>query len=86
MLADGDHPDNVTKVKVDETTPIFRNINIENVVCSNAGRAMEFNGLPEMPIDRINLRNITIHAQKDAEFTNCVNLSKENVKIIKVRE
>ena len=86
MLADGDHPDNVTKVKVDETTPIFRNINIENVVCSHAGRAMEFNGLPEMPIDRINLRNITIHAQKDAEFTNCVNLSKENVKIIKVRE
>ena len=82
MLADGDHPDNVTKVKVDETTPIFRNINIENVVCSHAGRAMEFNGLPEMPIDRINLKNITIHAEKDAEFTNCVNISKDNVIVI----
>jgi polygalacturonase len=82
MLADGDQPDNVTKVKVDETTPIFRNINIENVVCSNAGRAMEFNGLPEMPIDRINLKNITIHAQKDAEFTNCINITKENVSVI----
>ena len=85
MLADGDHPDNTTKVKVDETTPIFRNINIENVVCSHAGRAMEFNGLPEMPIDRIILKNITIHADKDAEFTNCVNISKEKVQIIKAR-
>ena len=85
MLADGDHPDNTTKVKVDETTPIFRNINIENVVCSHAGRAMEFNGLPEMPIDRIILKNITIHAEKDAEFTNCVNISKEKVQIIKAR-
>lgn len=82
MLADGDHPDNTTKVKVDETTPIFRNINIENVVCSHAGRAMEFNGLPEMPIDRINLKNITIHATKDAEFTNCINISKDNVLVI----
>ena len=82
MLADGDNPDNMTKVKVDETTPIFRNINIENVVCSHAGRAMEFNGLPEMPIDRINLKNITIHAEKDAEFTNCVNISKDNVLVI----
>ncbi len=85
MLADGDHPDNTTKVKVDETTPIFRNFNIENVVCSHAGRAMEFNGLPEMPIDRIILKNITIHADKDAEFTNCVNISKEKVQIIKAR-
>ena len=85
MLADGDHPDNQTKVAVDETTPIFRNINIENVVCSHAGRAMEFNGLPEMPIDRIRLKNITIHAEKDAEFTNCVNISKEKVQIIKAR-
>ena len=82
MLADGDHPDNTTKMKVDETTPIFRNINIENVVCSHAGRAMEFNGLPEMPIDRINLKNITIHASKDAEFTNCKNISKDNVVVI----
>jgi polygalacturonase len=82
MLADGDHPDNTTKMKVDETTPVFRNINIENVVCSHAGRAMEFNGLPEMPIDRINLKNITIHATKDAEFTNCVNISKDNVLVI----
>ena len=82
MLADGDCPDNVTKMPVNEGTPIFRNINIQNVVCSNAGRAMEFNGLPEMPIDRINLKDITIRAKKDAVFTNCQNIEKNNVRIV----
>jgi hypothetical protein len=42
---------------------------------------MEFNGLPEMPIDGINLQNLTIRAQKDAVFTNCKNITKENVNI-----
>ena len=82
MLADGDTPDNVTKVPVDETTPIFRHIDIRNIICNGAGRAMEFNGLPEMPIDGINLQNIHIIAKNDAVFTNCQNITKNNVKVI----
>jgi len=81
MLADGDNPDNTTKVPVTEETPIFRNIDIKDIVCNGAGRAMEFNGLPEMPIDGIKLQNITIQAKKDAVFTNCQNITKENVNI-----
>ena len=81
MLADGDNPDNVTKMPVNEETPIFRNIDIRNIVCNGAGRAMEFNGLPEMPIDGITLQNITILAKKDAVFTNCQNIKKKNVNI-----
>jgi hypothetical protein len=42
---------------------------------------MEFNGLPEMPIRNINLKNIVIKAKKDAEFTNYENVTKENVNI-----
>ena len=83
MLADGDNPDNTTKVPVTEETPIFRNINIKNIVCNDAGRAMEFNGLPEMPIDGISLENVMIQAKKDAVFTNYKNLKKKNV-VIKV--
>ena len=82
MLADGDNPDNTTKVPVDETTPIFRNINIQDVVCNGAGRAMEFNGLPEMPIDGIHLENVKIIAKKDAVFSNYKNVTKKNVEII----
>ena len=81
MLEDGDNPDNTTKVPVTEETPIFRNIDIKNVTCNGAGRAMEFNGLPEMPIDGIKLQNITILAKKDATFTNCQNITKKNVNI-----
>ena len=82
VLADGDNPDNQTKMPVNEETPIFRNIDIRNVTCSSAGRAMEFNGLPEMPIRGISLRNITIQAKRDAEFHNCTNITKENVNIL----
>ena len=81
MLADGDNPDNVTKMPVNEKTPIFRNIDIKNIICNGAGRAMEFNGLPEMPIDGISLKDITILAKKDAVFTNCQNITKKNVNI-----
>ena len=80
-LADGDNPNNTDMMPVDETTPIFRNINISNVVCNGAGRAMEFNGLPEMPIDGITLRNVNIIAKKDAEFHNCKNITQKDVKI-----
>jgi polygalacturonase len=83
MLADGDNPDNMTKMPVNEETPIFRNINIKNIVCNDAGRAMEFNGLPEMPIDGITLENVMIQAKKDAVFSNCKNIKKNNV-VVKV--
>jgi polygalacturonase len=81
MLADGDNPDNVTKQPVTEETPIFRNIDIKNIVCNGAGRAMEFNGLPEMPINGIRLQNINIIANSDAVFNNCQNIKQRNVHI-----
>ncbi len=81
MLADGDKPDNVTKQPVTEETPIFRNIDIKNVTCNDAGRAMEFNGLPEMPINGIRLQNIHIQAKADAVFNNCQNIKQRNVHI-----
>ena len=81
MLADGDNPDNTTKMPVNEETPIFRNIDIKNIVCNGAGRAMEFNGLPEMPINGIRLQNIKIIAKSDAVFNNCQNIKQRNVHI-----
>lgn len=71
----------VTNMKVDETTPIFRKIKIKNVICESANRAMEFTGLPEMPIDEILLKNISIIANNDAVFFDIKNIIKENVNI-----
>ena len=81
VLADGDQP-KVETMPVTDETPIFRNIDIRNVVCSNAGFAMEFNGLPEMPIDGIRLKDIVIRAQHDATFQHSKNITRENVNII----
>jgi polygalacturonase len=71
----------VEKMPVTEETPIFRNIDIRNIICHNAGYAMEFNGLPEMPIDGINLENISISARHDATFQYSKNITKKNVNI-----
>ncbi len=71
----------IKPMPVDETTPCFRNIYIEDVVCRNANRAMFFNGLPEMPVSNITLKNIDITSNKPAEFKYCENIKQENVNI-----
>ena len=81
VLADGDMQKEVTAAPVTEETPIFRNIDIRNVICHHAGYAMEFNGLPEMPIDGINLKDVYITARHDATFQYSKNITKNNVNI-----
>lgn len=50
---------------VDETTPIFRNIFVKDVVCKGAGRAVFFNGLPEKRIENIHLDRFTVTDAKE---------------------
>jgi hypothetical protein len=50
---------------VTEETPVFRNIYIDNVTCKGAGRAIFFNGLPEMRIANINLTDVIITDAKE---------------------
>jgi len=82
VLAEGGQPQQVQAMPVTEETPVFRNIDIRNVVCSHAGFAMEFNGLPEMPIDGIKLKDIVIRADHDATFQYSKNITRDNVNII----
>jgi hypothetical protein len=82
VLAEGGNGNSEVKpMPVDETTPVFRNIDIRHVVCTNAGYAMEFNGIPEMPIEGIRLKDIKITAKHDATFQYCKNITRENVEI-----
>ena len=50
---------------VTEETPAFRNIHISNIVCRGSGRAMFFNGLPEMPISNITVKNVVMTEATD---------------------
>ena len=44
-------------------TPQFRNIFINNVLCRGANRAVFLQGLPEMPIKNIEIKNVNISAK-----------------------
>ena len=46
---------------VTEETPAFRDIYITNITANNIGRAMFFNGLPEMPIRNIQIKDVVIN-------------------------
>lgn len=67
--------------KIDETTPAFKDIYVENLVSRNARRAMFFNGLPEMNIENINLKNVSITATIGAELVESKDIVFDNVKI-----
>ncbi|MDR2823814.1 MAG: glycoside hydrolase family 28 protein [Prevotellaceae bacterium] len=83
-LADGDstHTTDSTEIPAaDETTPAFRNISVKNLTVRNARRAMFFNGLPEMPIENIDIENAFITATYGATLSECRNIIFNNVKI-----
>jgi len=79
---DGDNPDTSTKVAVDETTPQFRNIFIKNVTCNGAGRAMYFNGLPEMNVVNVTVDNVVIKSTRGAEISESTDVKLTNIKIV----
>lgn len=67
---------------VTEETPAFRDIYISNVTCKGAGRAMFFNGLPEMPIRNVHVKNVVVtDAKQGIVVSQAENVSIENVKI-----
>jgi len=81
VLESGEKVNNIEPKPVDETTPEFRNIDIENIICRGARRAMFFNGLPEKPIMNITLKDIYITAENDMDFFNCKNVQRRNVNV-----
>ena len=78
--AEKDETVNVPAVRVDETTPEFRDIYISNVCCNGASRAMLFNGLPEMPVTNINVSDCTITADEGITLRNSQDITFKNVK------
>lgn len=64
---------------VTEETPAFRDIYISDVTARGVGRAMFFNGLPEMPIRNVHIKNVTVsRAEKGIEISQAENVTIEN--------
>lgn len=83
-LEDGDEArqQKVEEFKVDETTPCFRNIDIKHVICRGARRAAYFNGLPEMPVSNVLIKDMEINnAQEGIVINRTDGVTLENIKI-----
>ena len=66
---------------VDETTPEFRDIRFENIVCSGAKQAIYINGLPELPLNNVTFKDSRFTAQKGVEIHNAENITFDNVTV-----
>ena len=53
---------------VDETTPEFRDMHFNNIVCSGAKQAIYINGLPELPVSGLHFSNSVFRSQKGLEM------------------
>lgn len=73
------------KSTIKEDIPEFKNIFMENIVCSQAKLGIKINGLPELPIHDLKFKNISITSKKAVELNHCSNIDFENV-LIKTKE
>ncbi|MBE5962876.1 MAG: glycoside hydrolase family 28 protein [Lachnospiraceae bacterium] len=72
-----DEPDQINA----DDIPEFKNITIQNVTCTRAGRALKVEGLEVLPIHDITLENVSILAQKGYTINNAENIRMKNVSI-----
>lgn len=66
---------------VDETTPQFRNITINDVSSFNCGMSVKFNGLPEMHIENVKLTNSIFTAKNGGLISESTDIRFDNVNI-----
>lgn len=66
---------------VNAGTPQFRDIHIENIVCRGAQRAIALEGLPELPLRDVDLKNVSIISQQGVFVTDADGIHFENVRV-----
>lgn len=66
---------------VDETTPQFRDIYINDVTSFRSGKALKFNGIPEMPIENIHVTNSVFTAREGGLLSESKGIELRNVTI-----
>jgi polygalacturonase len=67
---------------VSEATPQFRDIQISNVVCNGAEKAIFIRGLPEMHVKNIVLQNMVLQAKRGIDCQEASGITFKNIKVI----
>jgi gamma-glutamyltranspeptidase len=66
---------------VNETTPVFKNMHLENIYCNGAAKAIFVRGLPEMPVENIVLKNMLLQAKQGIDIQEAANCSFQNIQL-----
>lgn len=82
LVGDKREPPKVVMMPVTKATPVFRNMYVNHVVCDGAAKAIFIRGLPEMHIENISLKNMTLQADKGIDISEATNITFENVQVI----
>ena len=67
---------------VDETTPVFKDFYVKNVVCNGAEKAIFIRGIPEMHIKNINLENMTLQAKTGIDIQEATGVTIKDINLI----
>ena len=71
------------KIKtVDETTPVFKDFYVSNIVCNGAEKAIFIRGIPEMHIKNINLENMVLQANKGIDIQEGTGVTIKNTTLV----
>jgi polygalacturonase len=81
VLEQGSGNASTNSTAVNEGTPQFRDIHISDIVCRGARKAIVLQGLPEMPVKNITLKNVDITAQGGVSVTDAENISFDHVRV-----
>ena len=77
----GEAPVDEVLPPVDETTPEFRDIHFNHIVCSGAKQAIYINGLPELPVTGLDFHNSVFTAKKDVTVQGAGDVVFDNVTV-----
>ncbi len=66
---------------VNEGTPQFKDIHIQDVVCRGAKSAIVLQGLPEMPLQNISLKNVSMTSLRGVSVIDADGITFDNVKV-----
>lgn len=84
LIGDGD--DKIKKTtevfEVNEETPVFKDIYINDIVCKGADQAIYLQGLPEMKLSNVHLKDIHIKATKGLSCLDTKDVTLENITLI----
>ena len=80
-LAEGGNKVSTEMVPVTEQTPQFRNISIKNITIKGAYQAVFLQGLPEMNLEKIEISNLTVKADKGFSIIDANGIKINNIKL-----